>query len=96
MRSETFILSVDVGTTLIRCHVYDKEAKIRGSCTTKVTVASTCLFMDPELIPAEPRNVFNIMIFLLCIYYSRLYSCIQKQDTWRLTRMNSGKVLFLW
>eukprot|EP00064_Thunnus_orientalis_P008779 superscaffoldBa00001070_g8802 len=35
-KKESFILSVDVGTTSIRCHVYDKEAKIRGSCTTKV------------------------------------------------------------
>ncbi|TKS80091.1 putative glycerol kinase 5 [Collichthys lucidus] len=33
---ETFILSVDVGTTSIRCHIYDKEAQIRGSCITKV------------------------------------------------------------
>uniref|UniRef100_A0A8C9ZJK0 Glycerol kinase 5 n=1 Tax=Sander lucioperca TaxID=283035 RepID=A0A8C9ZJK0_SANLU len=33
---ENFILSVDVGTTSIRCHVYDKEAKIQGACTTKV------------------------------------------------------------
>uniref|UniRef100_A0A4W6FI06 Glycerol kinase 5 n=1 Tax=Lates calcarifer TaxID=8187 RepID=A0A4W6FI06_LATCA len=37
-KKETFILSVDVGTTSIRCHVYDKEAKIRGSCTTKVVL----------------------------------------------------------
>uniref|UniRef100_A0A8P4K1Q4 Glycerol kinase 5 n=1 Tax=Dicentrarchus labrax TaxID=13489 RepID=A0A8P4K1Q4_DICLA len=35
-KKESFILSVDVGTTSIRCHVYDKEAKIRGSCITKV------------------------------------------------------------
>ncbi|XP_024864996.1 putative glycerol kinase 5 [Kryptolebias marmoratus] len=33
---ESFILSVDVGTTTIRCHVYDQEAQIRGSCATKV------------------------------------------------------------
>uniref|UniRef100_A0A8C9ZJI5 Glycerol kinase 5 n=1 Tax=Sander lucioperca TaxID=283035 RepID=A0A8C9ZJI5_SANLU len=35
-KKENFILSVDVGTTSIRCHVYDKEAKIQGACTTKV------------------------------------------------------------
>ncbi|XP_054480886.1 putative glycerol kinase 5 [Anoplopoma fimbria] len=35
-KKESFILSVDVGTTTIRCHVYDKEANVRGSCTTKV------------------------------------------------------------
>ncbi|XP_030259651.1 glycerol kinase 5 [Sparus aurata] len=33
---ESFVLAVDVGTTSIRCHVYDKEAQIRGSCTDKV------------------------------------------------------------
>lgn len=36
---ETFILSVDVGTTSIRCHIYDKEAQIRGSCITKVFIS---------------------------------------------------------
>ncbi|KAM6990330.1 glycerol kinase 5 [Tautogolabrus adspersus] len=35
-KTESFILSVDVGTTSIRCHVYDKEAQIRGSCSAKV------------------------------------------------------------
>uniref|UniRef100_A0AAQ5XST4 Glycerol kinase 5 n=1 Tax=Amphiprion ocellaris TaxID=80972 RepID=A0AAQ5XST4_AMPOC len=35
-KKESFILSVDVGTTSMKCHVYDKEAKIRGSCATKV------------------------------------------------------------
>uniref|UniRef100_A0AAQ5Y5M3 Glycerol kinase 5 n=1 Tax=Amphiprion ocellaris TaxID=80972 RepID=A0AAQ5Y5M3_AMPOC len=34
--ADNFILSVDVGTTSMKCHVYDKEAKIRGSCATKV------------------------------------------------------------
>lgn len=35
-KRESYILSVDVGTTSIRCHVFDKEAQIRGSCITKV------------------------------------------------------------
>ncbi|XP_068196661.1 putative glycerol kinase 5 isoform X2 [Antennarius striatus] len=35
-QKESFVLSVDVGTTSIRCHVYDKEANIRGSSTDKV------------------------------------------------------------
>ncbi|XP_030607718.1 glycerol kinase 5 [Archocentrus centrarchus] len=37
-RKESFILSVDIGTTSIRCHVYDKEAKVRGSCSTKIVL----------------------------------------------------------
>lgn len=36
-KKETFVLSVDVGTTSIRCHVYDKCANIRGSCSSKVS-----------------------------------------------------------
>ncbi|KAM8839719.1 glycerol kinase 5 [Synchiropus picturatus] len=35
---ERFVLSVDVGTTSTRCHVYDKEATVRGSCTTKIVL----------------------------------------------------------
>uniref|UniRef100_A0A3Q1JEA0 Glycerol kinase 5 n=1 Tax=Anabas testudineus TaxID=64144 RepID=A0A3Q1JEA0_ANATE len=50
-KKESFILSVDVGTTSIRCHVYDKEAKIRGSCTSKVVALYPevgHVEMDPE------------------------------------------------
>ncbi|XP_076000642.1 glycerol kinase 5 [Genypterus blacodes] len=50
---EKFILSVDVGSTSIRCHVYDKEAKIRGSCTTKgvpVYPEVGWVEVDPEVI----------------------------------------------
>ncbi|XP_015224449.1 PREDICTED: putative glycerol kinase 5 [Cyprinodon variegatus] len=48
---ESFILSVDVGTTSIRCHVYDKEANIRGSCTSEVVPLypeAGHVEMDPE------------------------------------------------
>lgn len=44
---DSYILSVDVGTTSIRCHVYDKEAKIRGSCSTKVFICSA--FLIPHI-----------------------------------------------
>ncbi|KAM4557099.1 glycerol kinase 5 [Fundulus diaphanus] len=51
LNKESFILSVDVGTTSIRCHVYDKEARIRGSCTSKVVPlypAVGHVEMDPD------------------------------------------------
>lgn len=41
---ESFVLAVDVGTTSIRCHVYDKEAQIRGSCTDKVFIIFSLCF----------------------------------------------------
>ncbi|XP_076601702.1 glycerol kinase 5 [Chaetodon auriga] len=50
-KKESFIVSVDVGTTSIRCHVYDKEATIRGSCTTEVVPLypeATHVEMDPD------------------------------------------------
>ncbi|KAK9538961.1 hypothetical protein VZT92_004099 [Zoarces viviparus] len=52
-KKECFILSVDVGTTTIRCHVYDKEAKVRGSCSTKVVPLYPevgHVEMDPDVI----------------------------------------------
>ncbi|CAG5896953.1 unnamed protein product [Menidia menidia] len=52
---ESFILSVDVGTTSIKCHVYDKEAKIRGSCTNKVVL------MYPEVghVEMDPDSLWK-------------------------------------
>uniref|UniRef100_A0A8C6MEE0 Glycerol kinase 5 n=1 Tax=Nothobranchius furzeri TaxID=105023 RepID=A0A8C6MEE0_NOTFU len=49
--NERFMLSVDVGTTSIRCHVYDKQANIRGSCTSRLVPIYPELGhveMDPE------------------------------------------------
>lgn len=43
---ERFILSVDVGTTTIRCHVYDKNATIRGSCSTQVVLDVCCFWLS--------------------------------------------------
>ncbi|KAK7945351.1 hypothetical protein WMY93_001079 [Mugilogobius chulae] len=36
-KKESYILSVDVGTTSIRCHVYDKEAKVEGPAPLRRT-----------------------------------------------------------
>uniref|UniRef100_A0A8D0GYM2 Glycerol kinase 5 n=1 Tax=Sphenodon punctatus TaxID=8508 RepID=A0A8D0GYM2_SPHPU len=34
----SYMLGVDVGSTVMRCHVYDKEATVQGSSTKKVEV----------------------------------------------------------
>ncbi|KAK3513582.1 hypothetical protein QTP70_025360 [Hemibagrus guttatus] len=50
-KRERCILSVDVGTTSVRCHVYDKHANIRGSCSRKVSLQYPergWVEMDPE------------------------------------------------
>lgn len=59
-KKEGFILSVDIGTTTIRCHVYDKTANIRGSCSTKV-LASRC-----------SNSATNTQLSLCNIYINRV------------------------
>ncbi|KAK6302302.1 hypothetical protein J4Q44_G00266570 [Coregonus suidteri] len=54
-RRESYILSVDVGTTSIRCHVYDKEAQIRGSYITKVNL----LYPEPGLVELDPEELWR-------------------------------------
>lgn len=48
-KKESFMLSADIGTTSIRCHVYDKGANIRGSCTTKVLISHSTTDTHPSL-----------------------------------------------
>ncbi|KAM4605091.1 glycerol kinase 5 [Polymixia lowei] len=54
-RKERFILSVDVGTTSIRCHVYDKETKVRGSYATEVVL----LYPEPGLVEMDPNDLWK-------------------------------------
>uniref|UniRef100_A0A672LEJ0 Glycerol kinase 5 n=1 Tax=Sinocyclocheilus grahami TaxID=75366 RepID=A0A672LEJ0_SINGR len=54
-KRETFILSVDVGTTSIRCHVYDKSASIRGSCSAKVSL----LYPQPGWVEIDPDDLWK-------------------------------------
>ncbi|TRY93702.1 hypothetical protein DNTS_029408 [Danionella cerebrum] len=54
-KRETFILSVDVGTTSIRCHVYDKSASIRGSCSAKVSL----LYPQPGWVEIDPEELWQ-------------------------------------
>ncbi|XP_043119648.1 putative glycerol kinase 5 isoform X2 [Puntigrus tetrazona] len=54
-KRESFILSVDVGTTSIRCHVYDKSASIRGSCSTKVSL----LYPRPGWVEIDPEDLWK-------------------------------------
>lgn len=73
---ESFILSVDVGTTSIRCHVYDKKTKIRGSCNTKVFI-----FFHLSFLVARIRHTFYlrfliwIKLFPGCSFVSRGWTC---------------------
>ena len=37
-----YVLALDVGTTTVRCHVYDKHAQIKGSGLRKVICLHIC------------------------------------------------------
>ncbi|XP_061588583.1 putative glycerol kinase 5 [Cololabis saira] len=58
LKSEGFILSVDVGTTSIRCHVYDKQAQIRGSCTRQVVL----LYPEVGHVEIDPDSLWQSFI----------------------------------
>jgi len=36
--NEKYVLSVDIGTTSLRCHIYDKNVKLMGKCQEKMYV----------------------------------------------------------
>ncbi|KAM9790640.1 glycerol kinase 5 [Syngnathus typhle] len=56
-----FILSVDVGTTSIRCHVYDKKAQIRGSCSTEVVP----LYPEEGHVELDPDELWKGFVFVV-------------------------------
>uniref|UniRef100_A0AAY4AC77 Glycerol kinase 5 n=1 Tax=Denticeps clupeoides TaxID=299321 RepID=A0AAY4AC77_9TELE len=60
-RKETFVLSVDVGTTSIRCHVYDKAAKIRGSCARKMTL----MYPEPGRVELDPEELWREFVVVV-------------------------------
>ncbi|XP_069720852.1 glycerol kinase 5 [Phaenicophaeus curvirostris] len=48
-----FVLGVDVGSTVLKCHVYDREAAVRGSACRKVESLYPCpgwVEIDPEVL----------------------------------------------
>ncbi|MGH0146109.1 UNVERIFIED_CONTAM: hypothetical protein FKN15_045090 [Acipenser sinensis] len=49
-----YILSVDVGTTSIRGHVYDKEANIKGSSSEKISL----LYPNPGWVELDPEELW--------------------------------------
>ncbi|XP_030630356.1 glycerol kinase 5 [Chanos chanos] len=57
-KTESYILSVDVGTTSLRCHVYDKDARIRGTCTAKVSL----LYPEPGWVELDPEELWQAFV----------------------------------
>ncbi|XP_051984951.1 putative glycerol kinase 5 isoform X2 [Xyrauchen texanus] len=89
VKRETFILSVDVGTTSIRCHVYDKSANIRGSCTAKVSL----LYPQPGWVEIDPEELWKGFVTVVkgAVQDSGLQMCQMEglgMSTQRATFMN--------
>lgn len=38
VRAEKYIAALDVGTTTIRCHIFDQNAQIKGTATDQVNL----------------------------------------------------------
>lgn len=39
MSAQKFVAALDVGTTTIRCYIYDKNVQIRGTASEKVNLS---------------------------------------------------------
>ncbi|XP_064197644.1 putative glycerol kinase 5 [Anguilla rostrata] len=60
-KRESYILSVDVGTTSIRCHIYDKNAVIKGSCSKKVTL----MYPEPGWVEMDPEDLWQNFVAVI-------------------------------
>lgn len=60
--SDKFVLSLDVGTTNIRAHIYNKSGSLKSSFTKRQHVIHPCpgwCELDPELLIKDIREVCN-------------------------------------
>ncbi|XP_035693868.1 putative glycerol kinase 5 isoform X1 [Branchiostoma floridae] len=59
---DQYVVAVDVGTTTLRCHVYDKLANVKGSSSKKVHLLHPkpgWVEMDPEVLWTDFVDVVN-------------------------------------
>ncbi|XP_048460441.1 putative glycerol kinase 5 [Rhincodon typus] len=54
-RTDTYVLAVDVGSTSVRCHVYDPAAKIKGSSSRPIKM----LYPKPGWVEVNPDEMFE-------------------------------------
>ncbi|XP_030633849.1 putative glycerol kinase 5 [Chanos chanos] len=52
---ENYIVAVDVGTTSIKCHVYDEKAVVKGSCIRKVAP----IYPKPGWVEMDPEELWR-------------------------------------
>ncbi|XP_069753458.1 glycerol kinase 5 isoform X2 [Narcine bancroftii] len=54
-RRDTYIVAVDVGSTSVRCCVYDRAAKIKGSSSKPIKM----LYPKPGWVEVDPETIFE-------------------------------------
>lgn len=58
---KNYIVAVDVGTTAIKCHVYDKDATVKGTCSRKVTP----LYPKPGRVEMDPERLWQNFVAVI-------------------------------
>ncbi|KAM4821678.1 glycerol kinase 5 isoform 1-T1 [Thomomys bottae] len=56
-----FVLGLDVGSTVIRCHVYDRTARVRGSSARKVDT----LYPQPGWVEIDPHALWSQFVAVI-------------------------------
>ncbi|XP_023653874.2 glycerol kinase 5 [Paramormyrops kingsleyae] len=54
----SYIVSVDVGSTLVRSHVYDGEGRVRGSCRAELSP----LYPEPGRVELDPEALWRCFV----------------------------------
>lgn len=75
MNNEKFVAALDVGTTTIRCFIYDSNVQIRGSSCEQVNIliANNEIYIFTLCILLLTQVSFCIHIYL-CEYHLHNYS----------------------
>uniref|UniRef100_H2Z0R3 Glycerol kinase 5 n=1 Tax=Ciona savignyi TaxID=51511 RepID=H2Z0R3_CIOSA len=53
-----YILSLDIGTSNIRCFIYDKEAKIKGRSSCRIEI----LYPEPQAVEIDPDRLWKQIV----------------------------------
>uniref|UniRef100_H2Z0R2 Glycerol kinase 5 n=1 Tax=Ciona savignyi TaxID=51511 RepID=H2Z0R2_CIOSA len=55
---DKYILSLDIGTSNIRCFIYDKEAKIKGRSSCRIEI----LYPEPQAVEIDPDRLWKQIV----------------------------------
>ncbi|XP_006002852.1 putative glycerol kinase 5 isoform X1 [Latimeria chalumnae] len=56
-----YILGIDIGSTAIKCHIYDSQAKIKGSSTKSIEL----LYPKPGWVELDPEDLWDHFVTVI-------------------------------